>query len=239
MAKRKPPAPVAEPTPAAPPTPSHGRPAEALYQESQRLDRPAPLTAAGTRIRQRDQLNEWIAYCMVILIFIMIGNLGERWWDMRTGRSRELPPELVAALERESAGGRMDTNPLTGAPRAPDDPARERELLDTLKQNPEDHDAMVALGNYYYDTLQVEKAIEQYTHYLEHNPDNVAVMTDLATMQFLQGMGTTVLPKDMDPNSGPVAAVATLNEAVEVDPTYAPAWQNLGWAYRQIGRTQE
>lgn len=209
-----------------------------FYRSSQRLDRHAPMTAAGTKIRQRDQLNEWIAYCMVVLIFIMIGNLGERWWDMRQGKSREFPPELQAALDVKASGGRMAVNAVTGVERAPDDPAREQELIAATKADHEDAESLRSLADYYYDTLQVDAAVDAYTHYLEHSPDDVSAMTDLAAMQFMQ-IEEGVLPKDMDPNKGPVAAVATLNEAVEVDPTFAPAWQMLGWAQSRIGNTQK
>lgn len=217
-------------------------PPNRAYRASQSLEREAPMTAAGTRARHKDQANEWVAYTMVVLITILLGNLGEKIADRRNGVTRELPPELVAALEMKGSGGRPAMNPVTQAPRVADDPRREKELKATIAKNPEDLGAKKALAAYYYETLQADAAIALYQEILSESPDDVAIMVDLAAMQFVQGetaMSRGVLPKDMDENMGPVAAVATLMEAVEVDHTYAPALRMLGWAYSQIGQRQK
>lgn len=200
------------------------------------------MTAYGTRARHRDQANEWIAYTMVVLIAILLGSLAERVYDHKFNIDRSLPPQLVAALEAEKSGGRPEVNPVTNTPRGPDDVKREKELKSAIARNPKDLESLKALAAYYYDTLQADAAIEIYQQILTESPDDVAMMTDMAAMQFVQGevaMAQGVLPKDMDDNMGPVAAVATLMEATEVDHTYAPALQMLGWAYTQIGQRQK
>ncbi|MEO7993110.1 MAG: tetratricopeptide repeat protein [bacterium] len=203
------------------------------------IEGPAPMTALGTKMRQTDPVNEWTAYLLVVLITILLGSYFEKIYDHKYGKSHELPPELTAALELEKSGGRPELNPVTQAPRSKDDPQRERELVAKVAAAPEDSAALKALGDYYFEVLKSDEAVEIYTKYLALNPDDAAVMTDMAIMQFTQGMKPGMLPKDMSPDVGPQAAVATLAEAVVVDPAYTEAWRYLGWAYEQIGRTNE
>lgn len=225
-------APTPSPKPLLPRQPDH-------FKASQDLERETPLTAAGTRMRHKDHANEWLAYSMVVLITILIGALGERIYDRKMGISRDFPPELQQVLEVKSSGGRPAANPITGEPRLADDPARERELLAKLRQDAADEESLRALAAYYYETLRADEAIALYQQLLELHPDDAALMTDLAAMQFVQGevaLSQGVLPKDMPDDKGAVAAVATLIEATTVDHEYAPAWMMLGWAYQQIGQ---
>lgn len=60
-------------------------------------------------------------------------------------------------------------------------------LQDRLKQNPEDVDAMIALGNQYYDAGFYTDAITWYGKVIEKQPNNTDVRTDLGTAYFYSG----------------------------------------------------
>ncbi len=60
-------------------------------------------------------------------------------------------------------------------------------LQDRLKQNPLDVNAMIDLGNSYYDAGQYSDAIPWYEKALQENPTNTDVGTDLGTAYFYSG----------------------------------------------------
>jgi cytochrome c-type biogenesis protein CcmH/NrfG len=60
-------------------------------------------------------------------------------------------------------------------------------LLDTVNRNPNDFEAVVNLGNVYYDGEQYPEAIKYYQRALEINPNNPDVRTDLGTAYWYTG----------------------------------------------------
>lgn len=64
-------------------------------------------------------------------------------------------------------------------------------LLERLRQNPSDQEAMVGLGNAYYDHGQMEDAIPWYEQALAADPTNSDVRTDLGTAYFYSGNSET------------------------------------------------
>lgn len=58
----------------------------------------------------------------------------------------------------------------------------EAQYKDVIAKNPKNYDALVSLGNLYFDAGQPEKAIEAYQKALEINPKDVNVRTDMGTM---------------------------------------------------------
>lgn len=58
----------------------------------------------------------------------------------------------------------------------------EAQYKDVIAKDPKNFDALVSLGNLYYDAGQAEKAIEVYQKALEINPKNADVITDMGTM---------------------------------------------------------
>lgn len=55
-------------------------------------------------------------------------------------------------------------------------------LEQNVSRNPQDADSWVQLGNIWFDTGNVEKAIPAYNKYLEIRPDDPNVLTDLGVM---------------------------------------------------------
>ena len=58
----------------------------------------------------------------------------------------------------------------------------EAQYKDVIAKDPKNFDALVSLGNLYFDAGQPEKAIETYQKALEINPKDANVRTDMGTM---------------------------------------------------------
>lgn len=58
----------------------------------------------------------------------------------------------------------------------------EAQYKDIIAKDPKNYDAIVNLGNLYFDAGKSENAIEMYQKALEINPKDVNVMTDMGTM---------------------------------------------------------
>ena len=58
----------------------------------------------------------------------------------------------------------------------------EAQYKDIIAKDPKNYDALVGLGNLYFDAGQTEKSIEMYQKALEINPDDANVRTDMGTM---------------------------------------------------------
>jgi cytochrome c-type biogenesis protein CcmH/NrfG len=87
-------------------------------------------------------------------------------------------------------------------------------IQDIIKKDSMNFDAWSALGNLYFDANMPEEAITHYRRALTLKPDDVHVMTDLATMLRAVGKSDT--------------AVTVLNHVITVDSNLAQAWFNLG-----------
>ena len=83
-----------------------------------------------------------------------------------------------------------------------------------LKEDPKNLKALIELGNVYFDTDQVERAIEAYTKALEIDPSNSDVRTDLGIMYRKKG--------DFD------RAVSEFKKAAQADPAHVNSRYNLG-----------
>ena len=60
-------------------------------------------------------------------------------------------------------------------------------LLASLKQNPNDPEALYKIGNIYYDTRQFPEAVKYYEESLKLKPDATDVRTDMATAYYFMG----------------------------------------------------
>lgn len=85
---------------------------------------------------------------------------------------------------------------------------------DHLKAHPEDADAWALLGNLYYDTDQVARAIEAYEKSLSLGPGTPHVITDLGVMYRRNGE--------------PEKAVRAFDRAIAADPDFEAARFNKG-----------
>jgi tetratricopeptide (TPR) repeat protein len=93
----------------------------------------------------------------------------------------------------------------------------ERDLqmsLALLKKDPKNRQALVQVGNIYYDTQRYEEAIQYYNQALALDPNDVNVRTDLGTAYWYTGK-----PKE---------AVDNFNLALQLRPAYPQTLFNLG-----------
>ena len=92
--------------------------------------------------------------------------------------------------------------------------ADSRPLEDATAKDPNNLQALVALGNRYFDARQFQKAIDMYARALKIDPTNPDVRTDMAIMY--RGL------KDYD------RAISELREAAVADPRHINSRYNLG-----------
>src|SRR5579883_261016 len=87
-------------------------------------------------------------------------------------------------------------------------------LLASLKQNPNDADALYKVGNIYYDTQQFPEAVKYYESALKIQPKALDTRTDMATAYYFMG--------DAD------RAIAEFDEVLKQNPSHANALFNEG-----------
>jgi len=95
----------------------------------------------------------------------------------------------------------------------------EASLRALLMTNPKNLDALIQLGNLYYDQGQHQQAVEWYGRALEIDPRNPNVRTDRGTSYWNLNR--------------PDEAIAEYNQSLQVDPGHAQTLYNLGLVYLQ------
>lgn len=93
----------------------------------------------------------------------------------------------------------------------------EANLKASIDSNPKDLDALIQLGNLYYDNGKFKDAIEWYGKALEIDPSNVNVRTDRGSSYWSL--------KQAD------AAIAEFQKSLQVNPSHAQTLFNLGIVY--------
>jgi len=88
-------------------------------------------------------------------------------------------------------------------------------LLEAVKQNPNDYDSLVKLGNLFYDGQQFPSAIQYYERALAMHPENPDVRTDMGTAYWYMG--------DAD------KALAAMETSLKYRPGHPQTLFNLGW----------
>lgn len=89
-----------------------------------------------------------------------------------------------------------------------------RLLKEVLRENPENPDAWIKLGNIFMDTRRYKEAIEAYRKALDITPDNVDVRVDMGTCYRYAGR--------------PDKAVEEYRKAISINPGHLNAHKNLG-----------
>ncbi len=90
-------------------------------------------------------------------------------------------------------------------------------LKSILASNPRDLNALIQLGNVYYDGGRFGEAVEAYGRALDIDPKNADVRTDRGTCYWSMGQ--------------PDAALAEFGKALETAPTKAQTLYNMGVVY--------
>jgi len=88
-------------------------------------------------------------------------------------------------------------------------------LLDAVNRNPADYDALVKLGDLYYDGQQFPNAIQYYERALVIHPENPDVRTDLGTAYWYAGNADK--------------ALAEMETSLKYKPGHPQTLFNLGW----------
>ena len=88
-------------------------------------------------------------------------------------------------------------------------------LLEAINRNPADYDALVKLGDLYYDGQQFPNAIQYYERALAIHPENPDVRTDLGTAYWYTGNADK--------------ALAEMETSLKYKPEHPQTLFNLGW----------
>jgi cytochrome c-type biogenesis protein CcmH/NrfG len=88
-------------------------------------------------------------------------------------------------------------------------------LLEAVKNDPNDYDSLVKLGNLFYDAQQFPNSIQYYERALKIHPESPDVRTDMGTAYWYAG--------DTD------KAVAAMETSLQFRPGYPQTLFNLGW----------
>jgi cytochrome c-type biogenesis protein CcmH/NrfG len=131
------------------------------------------------------------------------------------------PQATTAAALSSPANAAMGPATLPSLEQQPD-PAQLRAelekkaapLLIALKQNPNDFDSMVKLGNLYYDAQLYSDAIPYYERALKIHPENSDVRTDLGTASWYLGNADR--------------AISEFESALKYQPSHPGTLFNLG-----------
>ena len=115
-------------------------------------------------------------------------------------------------MRAESSGAMDSPENVMGSVRA-----QIEHLRELAKEDPQNVEILIALGNMYYDAGMAEPAVEYYDRVLAIEADNVDVMVDKATM-----LRTLKRPDD---------AVEILQKVIELAPKHEHAWFNMGVIY--------
>ncbi len=87
-------------------------------------------------------------------------------------------------------------------------------MIAAVNVNPKNPEALIQLGNFYYDHKLFQKATDYYRRALELEPRNVDVLTDLGTAYWYQGSAEK--------------AIAEYEKALAAQPNYPQTLMNLG-----------
>lgn len=103
--------------------------------------------------------------------------------------------------------------------------AQVEQLTNQAKQNPEDRETRLKLGNFFYDMGRFDAAIPWYEEALALDPTDVLVSTDLGTSYLYVGNVSKALEQ--------------YQKSLKIDPDHPQTLQNLGIAYFTTGEYQK
>ncbi|MCL6472976.1 MAG: tetratricopeptide repeat protein [Firmicutes bacterium] len=140
-----------------------------------------------------------------------------------SGKPSGIPPDAPPELQRQFQAYQNDVNTLN----------MQKDTYEAiLKKNPKDIDALVGLGNIYFDLAGVkqdqkiyQKAIDNYKKALDIDPSRHSVRTDMAVAYYNLGASDI--------------AIRELNTVIEKDPNFYQAYFNLGVIYQENNDPQK
>jgi len=158
----------------------------------------APGTATWT------SREAYLLALVCLMVGILIGYLfhGSSAPVATVGQAGAMPPQAAAP----SAGSPTHSAEALAPMAAP--------LLMAVKADPKNVEALVQLGNLYYDNHVYPQAIEYYARALEMKPDDANVRTDLGTAYWYSGF--------------PDKAIVEYEKSLKVQPGHAHTLFNMG-----------
>ena len=120
----------------------------------------------------------------------------------------------AAAAATSQQGGAVQSEQQTAEAQAAMEQAA-APLLAAVRQNPNDFDSLVKLGNIYYDGQQFANSIQYYERALAIHPENVDVRTDMGTAYWYSGNADK--------------ALSELQASLKYKPGHPQTLFNLGW----------
>lgn len=144
-----------------------------------------------------------IAYVIAGMCFGVI--LG---WVIGTQQTRR---PLPAVAQSSAAGGQTAGNPQQAPPL---DEGRVQALTTIVKNDPKNADALVQLGNTYFDAERWEDAIQWYRRAVEVDPKNADASTDLGVSLYY--------------SNRPDEALAQFEHSLKVSPQHTKTLLNKG-----------
>ena len=128
----------------------------------------------------------------------------------------------AAPSQASSAGGSAVPAAESGSGAAPSQPSESlaslnptlQPMLDALKADPRNFDALVNVANTYYDHKFYEEAIKYYDRALEVRPNDVNVRTDMGTAYYYTGQ--------------PERAIQEFQKSLALSPNHAQTLFNMG-----------
>jgi cytochrome c-type biogenesis protein CcmH/NrfG len=128
-------------------------------------------------------------------------------------RGSASPATSAAAASTMQSGAAQGQQPTAEAQAMVEQSAAP--LLEAVNKNPNDYDALVKLGNVFYDGQQFANAIQYYERALALQPENVDVRTDMGTAYWYSGNADK--------------ALSELQTSLKYKPGHPQTLFNLGW----------
>lgn len=125
-----------------------------------------------------------------VLAYLAYENIGSKQPQRRVPGQAQTAPQ----------GGNPGGNPAAGLT-----PEQVEQLVAYVEQNPEDAQAVLALGNLYFDRRQWERAAQRYEQYLGLQPENPDILSDLGVcyrgmQQFDRALEVFQRAQELDPD---------------------------------------
>jgi cytochrome c-type biogenesis protein CcmH/NrfG len=187
-----------------------------MGKQSKRAGRePAPATAARpAALRGHGASGDAVG-----LLFAVVGTLFGLSVGYMIGTQRQVAPGEVAVAAPETPPPTQTDAPLV-------DEQELEALRDIVARDPDNLDAVLALGNRLYDARRYAEAVPYYETAVRLDPDNVDASTDLGTALYYSGR-----PDD---------ALAQYERSLAIDDAHAQTLFNIGIvSFEGLGDAQQ
>jgi len=157
------------------------------------------VTPAG-----RTGTQAYVLAAACLLLGVVLGYLFRGSASPATPVAASMRPEQPVAAQQQTSAEAQAALEQASAP-----------LLEAVKNNPNDYDSLVKLGNLFYDAQRFPDSIQYYERALKIHPENPDVRTDMGTAYWYAGNTDK--------------AVAAMETSLKYRPGHPQTLFNLGW----------